>query len=288
MRNLDVALLRAFVSVAETAGITSAANVLNLTQAAVSQQIRRLEETFGRQLFDRDRRGMRLTDDGERLFGPAKRMLALNDEIWTEMTAKVFTGRIRLGVPLDLVGVYLPAVLRTFARAHPQVEITLICRSSPVLKAALAAGEIDLAVVEEPGTGPDAELLATDRLVWVGARGGEAYAKRPLPVASCESCAFRPTILEALRSVDVPFRIVTEGANLDASSAAVQTDLAIVASLASTVPDEMAVLGAAQGLPPLPSFAINLYLPRTDATLAVQALARGLRDAFVGRAFKAA
>lgn len=288
MRNLDIALMRSFVAVAETAGMTSAANVLHLTQAAVSQQIRRLEETFGRQLFERDRKGLRLTGDGERLFGPAKRLLALNDEIWTDMTAEVFSGRIRLGVPYDLVGTYLPGVLRTFSRAHPQVEITLVCRASPVLKAALAAGEVDLAVVEEVSTGPDAELLATDRLVWVGARGGDAHLKRPLPVASCESCAFRPAIFEALRSRDLPFRVVTEGANLDASSATVQTDLAIVAALASTVPDGMVVLGPETGLPPLPIFSVNLYLPRTEAAPPVLALIRGIRAAFIGRLAKAA
>lgn len=81
MRNLDTALLRAFTTVAETTSMTVAANGLHLTQAAVSQQIKRLEELFGCILFERDRRGMRLTDEGERLFGKAKRLLSLNDEI---------------------------------------------------------------------------------------------------------------------------------------------------------------------------------------------------------------
>ena len=56
--NLDTSLLRAFVAAAETGGMTSAARLVNLTQAAVSQQVKRLEETFGRQLFERDRRGL--------------------------------------------------------------------------------------------------------------------------------------------------------------------------------------------------------------------------------------
>ncbi len=82
VRNLDTSLLRAFVAVADTAGMTAAANLLHLTQAAVSQQIKRLEEALGAQLFERDRRGLRLTNAGERLYGRAKRLLALNDEIW--------------------------------------------------------------------------------------------------------------------------------------------------------------------------------------------------------------
>ena len=283
MRNLDVTLLRAFVAVAETKGMTSAGNVLHLTQAAISQQIRRLEETFGCALFARERRGLVLTDPGERLFGYAKRMLALNDEIWAEMTAKVFSGQVRLGVPYDLVGTYLPGVLRTFSRAHPQVEITLVCRSSPVLKAALMAGEVDLAVVEEAGFGPDCERLATDELVWVGARGGEAHLKRPLPVATSETCAFRPVTFEALRQAGIPFRIVTEGSELDSSSATVQTDLAVVASLASTVQAGMAVLAPGSGLPVLGPFSINLYLPASGGSELARMLADGLRTAFRSR-----
>ena len=288
MRNLDVSQLRAFVTAVETGGMTAAGNVLHLTQAAVSQQVKKLEEALGTVLVERDRRGLRLTDTGERLFGRAKRLLALNDEIWAEMTSEVFSGQVRLGVPYDLVATYLPPVLRAFSRAHPRVDLTLVCKSSPTLKAALFAGEVDLALVEEPAPAGEGELLATDRLVWVGARGGEAYARRPLAVATCESCAFRSTILEALRGDDIPFRVMTDASNLDASSAAVQTDLAVVASLASTVPDGMAVLGASSGLPALPPFSINLYLPRTGIAGPVAALADGIREAFVGRREKAA
>src|SRR3712207_7198538 len=107
IRNLDTSLLRAFVAVAETAGMTSAANVLHLTQAAVSQQIKRLEEAFGCDLFERDRKGLRLTAAGERLLGRAKRMLAINHEIWAEMTTPDFSGEVRLGIPTDIVHAYL-------------------------------------------------------------------------------------------------------------------------------------------------------------------------------------
>lgn len=283
MRNLDTALLRAFVAVAETGGMTSAGNVLHLTQAAVSQQIKRLEETLGCELIRRDRRGLGLTDGGERLFGRAKRMLALNDEIWGEMTRSTFTGEVRLGVPYDLVALYLPAVLRRFSRAHPQVEITLVCRNSIELAAAVAAGELDLAVVEAARLASGAELLSTDRLVWVGAKGGEAHRRRPLPVASDENCAFRSAQFEALRKADIPFRIVTDSVNLDAASATVRTDLAVVTALAGAVPDDVAVLGPESGLPDLPVFTIGLHLPGTGASPAASVLAQGLREAFTTR-----
>src|ERR671919_277603 len=132
--NIDTSLLRAFVAVAETGGMTSAARLVNLTQAAVSQQVKRLEDTFGRQLFERDRRGLRLTSSAERLLVRARRLLALNDEVWALMTAPDFTGEARLGVPHDIVGPYMPPVLKSFDQTWPGVRVSLDCRNSSHLR----------------------------------------------------------------------------------------------------------------------------------------------------------
>src|SRR5918998_6380758 len=153
-RNIDTALLRAFVGVAEAGGMTAAANLLNLTQAAVSQQIKRLEDAFEAQLFERDRRGLRLTGAGERLFGKAKRMLALNDEIWADMTTPIYEGEVRLGIPFDIVNSYLPPVLKSFAQAYPKIQISLDCQPSLLLLESLGAGDINLAVTTELGCQP--------------------------------------------------------------------------------------------------------------------------------------
>ena len=76
-RNLDTGLVRTFVAVADKASMTAAANALHLTQGAVSQQVKRLEEALGCGLFERDRRGLRLTPHGERLFGQARKLIDL-------------------------------------------------------------------------------------------------------------------------------------------------------------------------------------------------------------------
>ena len=78
--------------------MTAAANALHLTQGAVSQQIKRLEELFGGTLFERSRRGLRMTAYGERLLGMAHRLLGLNDELWADMTSVTVEGAVRLGV----------------------------------------------------------------------------------------------------------------------------------------------------------------------------------------------
>ena len=292
MRNIDTSLLRAFLAVADTASMTAAAVHLHLTQAAVSQQIKRLEDGFGTRLFERDRRGLRLTPEGERLLGRAKRMIALNDEIWADMAAPQFKGQVTLGIPYDLVDAFLPPILKGFAAAYPQIDIALACLTSPRLIESLAAGEIDLAIVEEPLGGAvasgRAECLATDRLVWIGARHGEAHRKLPLPVSFCsESCAFMAPMIGALEASGLRWRTVSERGNLEVVSATVKTDLAVSALLASTLPCDVDVLGTETGLPELPRFAINLHLPATPSANA-KALATALREGFLGRQRKAA
>lgn len=284
IRNLDMALIRTFVTVADKASMTAAANALHLTQGAVSQQVKRLEEALGSSLFERDRRGLRLTRAGERLFGKGKRLLGLNDEIWAEMAGTPVAGQVRLGVPYDLVGTLLAPVLKTYAETYPQVEISLVCASSPELTAALAAGAIDLAVIEER-VGPSAgECLAIDRLVWVGAKGGVARAKRPLPVSIvADTCAFRPVVLAALSEHGLEWRTVFENGNIDATTATVRSDLAVTTWLASTVPADLDILPTESGLPPLPNFAINLHLPRHGAGPAAQEFARHIRNGLARR-----
>ncbi|MFM0572496.1 LysR substrate-binding domain-containing protein, partial [Paraburkholderia caledonica] len=248
------------------------------TDQAVSQQIARLEVLCG-PLFFRDHRELRLTSVGERLLGHARQLLALHDALWTEMTTGAMEGTVRLGAPQDLIGTLLGPILKGYAKLHPQVELTLVCAASPDLMRTLKRGEIDIALVEELPGASRGECLAIDRLVWVGARGGVAHRKSPLPISMVsETCAFRTTVLDELRKRELLWRTVFENGSVDATAATVRSDLAITAWLASTVPPELDILPPESGLPELPAFAINLHLPPSQNSPAVTELARHVRD----------
>ena len=103
VRNLDIAALRSFVTVAELGGVTRAAERLNLTQSAVSMQLKRLEAALDPQLLAREGRGIGLTREGEQLLGYGRRMVRLNDEAWDRMMHAEFQGRVNFGVPEDIV-----------------------------------------------------------------------------------------------------------------------------------------------------------------------------------------
>lgn len=283
-RDIDIGLLRAFVSVAETGGMTSAGRLLHLTQAAVSQQIKRLETLLDTALFDRRQKKLRLTPDGERLLAPAKRMLALNDEIWGMMTAPQFDGEVNLGVPHDIVAPFMQPILRSFSQAWPQVRVNLFADTTPRLLAMLADGEIDLTMTTEDKPLPGDGMLLADPLVWVGAADGNAQLRDPLPIAlGDETCAFRASALAALRDAERRWRSVCETSNMGPLQTSLEADLAVSPLLSQTVPTGLRVVDASANLPPLPIFYINLHLPPAGAGPIAAELADHIRRHFAAR-----
>ncbi|MCU4178882.1 LysR family transcriptional regulator [Bosea sp. BH3] len=278
-RNLDIALLRAFDAVVAAGGITAAARLLNLTQAAVSLQLKRLEENFGCRLVERHRAGIRLTPQGERLIGQARHLLHQNDEVWASMKAPAFAGEVRLGMPSDLVRPFGTPVLRRFDRAWPQVRVTIVCDTSGRLLEQLDRREIDLAIVVQPDCAAHGETLRIEPLAWVGARNGTAHLREPLPLSTGdETCPHRPIALKALAAAARDWRFVCEVASFEAICAPVEADIAVSPMLPSTIPDALEALKESAGLPPLADFYVNLYLPRAGATDIASELARQIRE----------
>ncbi len=281
--NLDIALLRAFLTVLESGGVTKAAPVLALSQAAVSQQIKRLEEVLECRLFERQGRRMVLAPAGERLQGAAQRLVALNDEVYAGMRTPPFEGEVRFGVPYDLIASFVPAILRRFAKAQPRVRVSLVCEDSSVVREALRSGDVDLALTTETECGRGGETLRTDRLVWVGVPGGDAHTREPLPVSlGAATCLFRPVAIEALGRARRDWRAVCEVSRMEPVYAAIEAGLAVAPLLRSSVPERFEILGPEAHLPSLPEFRINLYAP-PRASPAVRDLADHVRQSFSGR-----
>ena len=283
-RDIDISLLRAFVAVTETGSVTAAARFLNRTQAAVSQQIKRLEELFGVELFAREHKRLTLAPDGERLLVQAHKILRHNDETWGMMTTPNYKGEVRLGVPMDIVARYTPPILRRFNSAWPHVHVSLQAGNSFELLQELDAGEIDLTLATDLAPIRDCETLRQDKLVWVGAPDTAAHLERPIPISlGGRSCRFRPVVIEALASAAIDWRIVLEVTNQEAVNATVVAGLAVTAMLSDNIPDSLMALPPSCNLPPLPEFGINLYLPKSGASELGHAMAHHIRADFAAR-----
>lgn len=283
-RNIDIGLLRAFVAVVETGSVTRAAHLLSLTQAAVSQQLKRLEELFGVELFDRSNRTLRTTAAGERLLAHAQTMMTMNDAVWGLMSKPHYEGEIRVGVPHDVVEPNIPPVLKRFDRAWPRVQVTLTSGITVDLLAALEQGALNVALATQKDTPKGAELLLRDPLVWVGAKGGQAHLRQPLPVSfGSPNCAFRASAIAALAAVKRDWRPVCEATVHDAIKATLYADTAIAPMLLSTVPSDLTVLESEDGLPALPPFCINMHLRRVGRSAVAEEFASFVRQEFASR-----
>jgi DNA-binding transcriptional LysR family regulator len=283
VQNIDVALLRAFIAVAETGRMTTAARIVHRTQGAISQQIKRLESQFDVRLFERKVGAARLTREGEKLLVKAHRLISLNDEVVDQMRAADFTGEVRLGVAHDIVRAMMPPILRRFRQEHPNVLITLLSDTTPALRTALRERRIDLALLTEPERGDRDQFLLTDRLLWVGAKGGDAYRRRPLSVAlGEENCGFRAAAIKALTKARMPWRAICQFGSLESVFATLEADMAIALFLSRTVPDRLAALRGRE-LPELPLYHINLRLPSTGTTPVATEFARHIREGLSNR-----
>lgn len=279
-RNLDLTALRSFVAVADAGGVTRAAGFLNLTQSAVSMQVKRLEEALGLDLLDRSGRGVALTAPGEQLLSYARRMLALNDEAWTRLTCENHEGEIVLGVPHDLVYPSIPGILRRFAAGFPRMRVQLVSSFTIKLKEEFARGAADLILTTEDAVERGGETLARPRLMWVGAPDGSAWKARPLRLAFEEACIFRASVIDALDRAGIDWEMAVNTTQPRAIEAIVSADLAVHASLETACPPYMEPIRHGGALPELAAKKINLYVRDAEMTAPVMALAEMIRDAY--------
>lgn len=281
-RNLDIAALRSFLTVAEMGGVTRAATQLNLTQSAVSLQIKRLETVFGHALFERGPRGVALTSQGEALVGYARRLLEANDETWSRMTAPAFVGKVNLGCPDDLLAPHVPGVLRGFTAAHPRVKAQLYTAQTMFLKERFTRGELDVILTTEADVGAGGETLARRSLVWTGAPGGSAWRQRPLPFGVVAGCIFNKSAIETLNDAGFDWKVEIDGATNPVMDASIAADIVVRLHMAGTVPAQFEVIEHRGALPLLPDFRVNMYLTQGPRQRLAEPLADRLRAAFAG------
>lgn len=259
LRTLDLTALRAVIAVADCGSVTRAASLLNLTQSAVSMQIKRLEDSLGQPLFDRAQRRMALSAAGERLSVIGRKMLHLNDEALTELGLIAGQEELTLGLPSDLVSPHMPVILRDMAAACPQLQLNLVVDLTRNLLQRFAAGEMDVILTTETAPGPLGEILARRQLVWIGRPEIEAVPDRPLRVALGKNCIFRPVALAALEKAGLPVIEAIDGDSETVIEASVAAGMAVTVRLEGKSVDGCTYLSGAQGFPDLGHSNICLY-----------------------------
>ena len=160
MKDATVRQLQIFEAAARTLSFSRAAEVLRLTQPAVSMQIRQLEHFAGVPLFERTGRRLHITDAGEELVQHARavlRALEAADEAFDAMKG-LRGGRVRLAV-VSTAKYFAPRLIARFVRTHPGVNVRLQVDNRDAVIRTLAANEVDLALMGRPPG--ELELVAT-------------------------------------------------------------------------------------------------------------------------------
>ncbi|MGI9381576.1 MAG: LysR substrate-binding domain-containing protein [Methyloligellaceae bacterium] len=280
---LDLDLLRTFIAVAETRHFTRASERLNCVQSAVSMQIKRLETTLDTRLFERSRRHVKLTGEGEVLLGYARRMLRMNEEALASIGRPSVHGRVRLGAT-DNSMPFLPDVLPGFARDYPLVEVELGCVRSWEALDLLEEGDVDLALVTQ-GCGRDGGLTVhAEPLVWAVSQGSLAQDLDPVPLAIfAPGCIYREAALMALEASGRSWRHAYSSPSRNGLDAACEAGLAVTILPASRVGPKLKILDDDSGFPALPEFEMILFQAADEIPPPARALAEVIVGAFEPR-----
>lgn len=149
--------LQVFHAVAKQLSFTKAAEVLFMTQPAVTFQIKQLEEHFNTRLFDRGHGKISLTPAGDLVMAYAERILGLSTEMDTrlaEMTGEV-SGSLLVGASTTIAEFLIPSILGEFKSAFPNVRPRLIVANSETIEIRVAEHTLDIGLIESPSHLPN-------------------------------------------------------------------------------------------------------------------------------------
>lgn len=214
--------IRAFLTVARVGGFTRAAGELNLSQPALTVQIRQLEETLGVRLFDRDKRQVHITQAGKSLLAPLERVLLDLEAVMntSQELATYRRGRVTLAALPSLAASLLPHALRKFREIYPGIEVRIHDVVAEKIVQMVKAEEVDFGLGSRltPDRQVKIEDFLTDRLCAFFPVGHPLEQKDTLSIL--EVAAYPLILTGANSSVRVLFErsLAREGADIQLAS----------------------------------------------------------------------
>lgn len=258
--NLDLDLLRTFVAVADLNTFAAAAAAVCRTQSAVSQQMQRLEQLVGRELFARHGRNKLLTEHGLQLLGYARQILRANDDATASLTYSDAEGELRIGASDDSVDTLLPFLLNRIASVYPRLAVDVRIKRTQFIEAMLDNHEIDLALTTARINHHPRTALRTAPVLWHCAPDFQLQINEPIPlVVMDETNPFRQLAINTLEDAGIQWRIAYEAASLSAVRAAVNAEVGITVRPLEMQNADLRILGEGEGLPRLPETQYWLY-----------------------------
>lgn len=251
--NLDLDLLRTFVAVADLNTFAAAAAAVCRTQSAVSQQMQRLEQLVGKELFARHGRNKLLTEHGIQLLGYARKILRFNDEACMSLMFSNLQGVLTLGASDESADTILPFLLNRISSVYPKLALDVSVKRNAFMIEMLKENEVDLVVTTHRPGQFNCLTLRTSPTHWYCAAEYVLQQGEPVPLVLLDDPSpFRDMVLAALNEANIPWRLAYVASTLPAVRAAVKAGLGVTARPVEMMSPDLRVLGKSDGLPPLP------------------------------------
>ncbi|QGZ66682.1 LysR family transcriptional regulator [Paraburkholderia acidisoli] len=258
----DIDALRTMVTGVNAGSFARAATQLGRSQSAVSMQLKRLEEQAGQTLFERQGRGLALTEAGDALLAYARQIVALHDEAAAALNARPVAATLRLGLPQDFFETVMPRAVTRFAKLRPDVHVEVRAGRNYALEEEVQAGKLDLALAfAQPGQSRSGTRLAMLPLGWYAGKRAPDLADRTTDVPLVlfdHPCLFRQTALRALDQKRRAWRLALTTPSLPGVWAALRFGHGVTVRTAHAVPRGVQALHEA-GLPRLPALELRLH-----------------------------
>ncbi|MCF2872312.1 LysR substrate-binding domain-containing protein [Octadecabacter sp. G9-8] len=285
MDNLDSDLLRTFLAVAQAGSVTDGAARIHRSQSATSIQIKRLEAILGRPVFERHGRGVVLSDAGRTLLPVAQDVTARLDAALRDVSQRVVSGKLRIGIPDDHGRTKLAQIIAAFTRHHPKVELDVTCALSSGFPEALENGALDLAIYEVEHPKQHEEVLFEDPTCWMASAHREFATDDSLPVALFDhACWWRDVAISSLEARGRPYRIVYSSQSVSGVIAAVEAGIAVGLLGRSSLLSDLSIVGKRFGFAPTPASKLVMAAGISPTRGPLDAMKTAVRAAFLTRA----
>jgi DNA-binding transcriptional LysR family regulator len=282
MQPLDLEQLRTFVAVVEAGSLTAAAPQVFLSQSAVSEQMRKLEERAAQSLLTRSKAGVAPTAAGTRLLAHARRLLALSDEALRDIRGETLQGELRLAVTDYFRPGDLTRLLSRLGESYPQVRLHVSVLKSGAIEAGYARGEFDVGVsmriagTPSAAARPDAPVLRRESLAWMGAAGLRVARGEPLRLLVLpDTCSLHQFTVQLLQKRRVSYSVAHLASGVAGLQSALAAGLGVACLNESALCEGVARLPSPHGLPALPRVAFH-FLPARRGESGFVARARDL------------
>jgi LysR family transcriptional regulator, hydrogen peroxide-inducible genes activator len=189
---LELEQLKHFIKVAELENFTRAAEVVDLSQPALSRSIARLEEELGQPLFERQSRKVVLNDVGRQLLHHARNILMMVDDAKAEICDNGQSGKIRVAAIPTVAPYFLPECLQSFHQQQPKAQVIVQEDTTDNLLKKVAAGEVDIAIAALPITERHLEVepLFEEELLLVTSTDHPLAHKKAIRTSDIEELPF--------------------------------------------------------------------------------------------------